>query len=137
MWLVGYGNRCTSSFGGPERRKSETLLTGWDVDNSMHACIYPSPPSSLFITITKMTSEMKEAVKGAGGGLQAISSKVGDAIADKSDIRGSEQRKSDNAGNSIGEMAGKGGGDTVIDTTISGGEQGQNQTEGSANHLNL
>jgi len=81
---------------------------------------------------------MKEALKGSGGGLQGISTAVGDTIAGESDTRGSKQRKADDASESLGDMANPSkGGQTTEGTSISGADQVTNMNSGSADHLDL
>ncbi|KAK4547624.1 hypothetical protein LTR36_000581 [Oleoguttula mirabilis] len=85
-----------------------------------------------------MTSQMREALKGQGGGLQNISTSVGEMIAGQSDTRGSKQKKADDASTSLGDMANPSkGGQTTEGTSISGGDQATNMSSGSADHLDL
>merc|ERR1711967_71405 len=85
----------------------------------------------------KMES-MKEAMKGQGGGLQGISTAVGETIAGQSDTRGGSQKKADDASSSIGEMANPNkGAATTEGTNISASDQIQNMGSGSADHLGL
>ncbi|KAI6865219.1 hypothetical protein KC343_g11953 [Hortaea werneckii] len=81
---------------------------------------------------------MKEAMKGQGGGLQGISTAVGETIAGQSDTRGGSQKKADDASSSIGEMANPNkGAATTEGTNISASDQIQNMGSGSADHLGL
>ncbi|RMY85392.1 hypothetical protein D0861_06456 [Hortaea werneckii] len=100
---------------------------------------------------------MKEAMKGQGGGLQGISTTVGETIAGQSDTRGGSQKKADDASSSIGEMANPNsmsgphspdlnmnradnvpeGAATTEGTNISASDQIQNMGTGSADHLGL
>ncbi|KAK5125680.1 hypothetical protein LTR85_011954 [Meristemomyces frigidus] len=85
-----------------------------------------------------MTSQMKDALKGQGGGLQNISQSVGETVAGESDMRGYKQRKSDAASSSLGDMANPSkGAQTTEGTSISGGDQATNMNSGSADHLDL
>ncbi|KAK5135224.1 hypothetical protein LTR08_005473 [Meristemomyces frigidus] len=85
-----------------------------------------------------MTSQMKDALKGQGGGLQSISTSLGETIAGESDMRGSGQKKRDDASSSLGEMANPSkGGQTTEGTSISGGDQAKNMSSGSADHLDM
>ncbi|KAI6800528.1 hypothetical protein KC332_g15621 [Hortaea werneckii] len=79
---------------------------------------------------------MKEAMKGQGGGLQGISTTVGETIAGQSDTRGGSQKKADDASSSIGEMANPNTA-TTEGTNISASDQIQNMGTGSADHLGL
>ncbi|KAF2724523.1 hypothetical protein K431DRAFT_291613 [Polychaeton citri CBS 116435] len=95
-----------------------------------------------------MTEQMKDALKGQGGtalslttaarigGLQSVSSAVGDAIGGGIDTRGSKSKKSDEAGQSISSM-GKSPGPTTEGTSIGGDQQVKNMASGNADHLGL
>ncbi|RMY65374.1 hypothetical protein D0863_09165 [Hortaea werneckii] len=87
------------------------------------------------------------------GGLQGISTTVGETIAGQSDTRGGSQKKADDASSSIGEMANPNsmspdlkmnradnpleGAATTEGTNISASDQIQNMGSGSADHLGL
>ncbi|KAI7533728.1 hypothetical protein KC331_g12918 [Hortaea werneckii] len=72
------------------------------------------------------------------GGLQGISTTVGETIAGQSDTRGGSQKKADDASSSIGEMANPNkGAATTEGTDISASDQIQNMGSGSADHLGL
>ncbi|KYG43224.1 hypothetical protein M433DRAFT_6507 [Acidomyces richmondensis BFW] len=85
-----------------------------------------------------MTEQMKDALKGQGGGLQSISTAVGEAIASGADTRGSQQKKADDASTSLGNMANPNkGGLTTAGTSVGAEQQIKNMGSGGADHLGL
>ncbi|TKA23348.1 hypothetical protein B0A50_07556 [Salinomyces thailandicus] len=81
---------------------------------------------------------MKDAIKGQGGGLQSMSTAVGETIAGQSDTRGSSQKKADDASSSLGDMANPNrGAATTQGTSIGAGDQIKNMGSGNADHLEL
>ncbi|GAB7363072.1 hypothetical protein MBLNU230_g3364t1 [Neophaeotheca triangularis] len=83
-----------------------------------------------------MSEGMKDAMKGSGGGLQQISSSVGEAMAGNSTSETSDNKAGSEASSDLGKMAGSGG-STASDAPMSGGQQGVNQGTGSADHLGI
>ncbi|KAM0721083.1 hypothetical protein Q7P37_003369 [Cladosporium fusiforme] len=83
-----------------------------------------------------MTENMRDALKGSGGGLQSISNVVGDAMGGGMDLRGGQSKKSDEAGKGIKDM-GKSKGQTVPSSSVDAKNQVENQHTGSADHLEL
>jgi len=85
-----------------------------------------------------MTEQMRDAIKGQGGGLQSISTTVGEMMAGGADTRGSQQKKADDASTSLGNMANPNrGGQTTEGTVIGADKQTENMAGGSADHLGL
>ncbi|KAI5360876.1 hypothetical protein Slin15195_G087910 [Septoria linicola] len=84
-----------------------------------------------------MAENMKNALKGQGGGLQAASSSVGDMMTEETQSSG--QKKSQAASDSLNQMSSgdKRSGDTVGGTGVSASDQVANQQTGSADHLGM
>ncbi|KAK3049379.1 hypothetical protein LTR09_009298 [Extremus antarcticus] len=82
-------------------------------------------------------NSMKEAVGGEGGGLQEISGAAGKVIAENTDTRGSQGKKSDDASASLGQFGKGAGGNTTEGTSIKANDQVTNMQTGSADHLEM
>ncbi|KAK5169478.1 uncharacterized protein LTR77_005454 [Saxophila tyrrhenica] len=81
---------------------------------------------------------MKDAVtKGEGGGLQGVSQAAGQTIAENTDTRGGQGKKSDDASTSLGQFGKGGGGNTTEGTSIKASDQVTNMQTGSADHLEM
>jgi len=83
-----------------------------------------------------MTENMRNALKGVGGGLQETSAAMGDVLGNSMDMRGGQSKKSDEAGKGIKDM-GRSKGATVPGTSINANDQVANQASGKADHLDL
>ncbi|PPJ58025.1 hypothetical protein CBER1_03837 [Cercospora berteroae] len=84
-----------------------------------------------------MAQDMKNALKGQGGGLQGASTAVGDMMTEETQSSG--QKKAQAASDSLNEMGsgGKRSGDTVGGTSVKAQDQVANQQTGSADHLGM
>ncbi|KAK5680166.1 hypothetical protein LTS10_007093 [Elasticomyces elasticus] len=83
-----------------------------------------------------MTSQMREALKGNGGGLQSISQSVGETIGNGVDMQTSKQKGATEAMDSLKDF-GKGAGTTTEGTSVSGADQVKNMQTGTADHLDM
>jgi len=83
-----------------------------------------------------MTSSMKDALKGSGGGLQGLSQSVGETVAGETNPQTGKQKAATEASDSL-KSFGKGAGTTTPGTSISGADQVKNMQTGTADHLDM
>ncbi|KAK0319443.1 hypothetical protein LTR82_009508 [Friedmanniomyces endolithicus] len=85
-----------------------------------------------------MTSSMKDAFKGEGGGLQNLSQMLGETVAGETNPQTSKQKGATEASSSLNDLANrKGGGATIASTSVSGADQVKNMHTGTADHLDM
>ncbi|TKA78818.1 hypothetical protein B0A55_02244 [Friedmanniomyces simplex] len=87
-----------------------------------------------------MTSGMRDALKGNGGGLQGLSQNLGETFAGEANPQTSKQKAATEASSSLNDFAnrkGEGGGATTAGTSVSGADQVKNMHTGTADHLDM